>query len=338
MNQKLSAEERKYLTAKHKKEKNAKVRDRIKAVLAYDDGYSYSEIARTLLLDDETIRRHINDYDSKKKLKLDNKGGQSNLDNQQSEKLIAHLEQKTYLFAKDICRYVEKEFNVKYSISGMIKWLHGHNFKYKKPHGVPAKADPEKQAAFIEKYTELKNTIKSDEIILFGDSTHPQHQTKLMHGWIKKGVRKAEKMTACQKRLNLIGAINLATHQVEYQQVEWVNTGSLKGFVEHISNRYPEARKIHFILDNAGYHKSAEFLEYIKTTNIEIHHIPAYSPNLNPIERLWKIMHQEITYNRYYEKFADFRNAVLGFFENIGDYAEIIRNRINDNFQILKMS
>jgi predicted ArsR family transcriptional regulator len=52
---------------------------RIKAVLAYDDGYSYSEIARILLLDDETIRRHIADYLKEEKLDTNNGGSDSKL-------------------------------------------------------------------------------------------------------------------------------------------------------------------------------------------------------------------------------------------------------------------
>lgn len=338
MNQKLSAEERKYLTDKHRKEKNSKVRDRIKAVLAYDDGYSYSEIAKILLLDDESVRRHINDYFSKKKLHTENGGSKSNLNDEQSEKLIIHLEEKTYLHAKDICVYVEKEFGVKYTVSGMTKWLHHNNFCHKKPHGVPAKADSQKQEAFISKYNELKNTIEPNEVILFGDSIHPQHQTRLACGWIKKGVRKAEKMTACQKRVNLIGAIDVNTHHVEYKQVEWVNSESLKAFAEQLCSAYPTASTIHLILDNAGYHKSSEFLQFIETTKIKIHYLPAYSPNLNPIERLWKIMHENATYNRYYEKFSEFTENILGFFKNIGAYSTIIQSRINDNFQRLKLA
>jgi transposase len=338
MNQKLSAKERAYLLAKHKNEKNGKIRDRIKAVLAYDDGYSYSEIARILLLDDETIRRHIDDYFSKNKLRTENSGSKSNLDEEQSEKLIAHLEEKTYLYAKDICSYVKKEFGMSYTVSGMIKWLHYNKFCHKKPHGVPSKADLQKQEAFISKYNELKATVKADEIILFGDSVHPQHQTRLAYGWIKKGVRKAEKMTACQKRVNLIGAIDLNTHHVEYKQVDWVNAESLKAFAEQLCKAYPNASAIHLILDNAGYHKSEEFLRFIETTKIKIHYLPPYSPNLNPIERLWKIMHENITYNRYYEKFSEFTENILGFFSNIGKYSTIIKSRINDNFQCLKFT
>jgi transposase len=338
MNQKLNAEERKYLISKHRSEKNGKVRDRIKAVLAYDDGYCYSEIAKILLLDDETVRRHLNDYFSKKKIQIESGGSQSNLNKERTEKLIAHLEEKTYLHAKEICAYVKKEFGVNYTVSGMIKWLYHNNFCHKKPHGVPAKADVQRQEAFVLKYNELKNTIKADEVILFGDSVHPQHQTRLAYGWIKKGIRKAEKMTACQKRVNLIGAINIDTHHVEYKQVEWVNAESLKAFAEQLCAAYPTASAIHLILDNAGYHKSKELLQFLEATKIKIHYLPPYSPNLNPIERLWKIMHENVTYNRYYEKFSNFTENIVGFFENIEKYSAIIQSRINDKFQRLKFA
>ena len=89
------------------------------------------------------------------------------------------------------------------------------------------------------------------------------------------------------------------------------------------------------MLDNAGYHRSKEILEFLKTSNIIFHYLPPYSPNLNSIERLWKVMHEHVTYNRYYEKFIDFKDGILNFFRNIGDFKEIIQSRINDNFQRL---
>lgn len=336
MDRDITPEERKNLIISHKKERDKRVCDRIKAVLAYDDGYTYSEIAHILLLDDETIRRHINDYFSTHKLAPENGGSQSYLKEAQSLGLKSHLELNTFLYVKDICAYVKEAYKKDYTVSGMTKWLQENDFRYKKPHGVPARADIEKQEAFIIKYEALKNTIKSDEVILFGDSVHPQHQTKLACGWIKKGVRKAEKMTACQKRINIVGAINLSTHQVDYRKVEWVNKESLKAFAEQLCNAYPTASAIHLILDNAGYHKSAEFLEFLATTKIKLHYLPPYSPNLNPVERLWKIMHENTTYNRYYGKLSEFTEGILGFFENIHEYKSIIQTRITDNFQCLK--
>jgi len=57
MEQKLTAQERADLQIRHKKERDKRVCDRIKAVLAYDDGYSYSEIARILLLDNDSLSK-----------------------------------------------------------------------------------------------------------------------------------------------------------------------------------------------------------------------------------------------------------------------------------------
>jgi transposase len=217
----------------------------------------------------------------------------------------------------------------------MTKWLQVNQFRYKKPHGVPAKADATKQATFIEQYEKLKKTLPLDEAIFFMDSTHPAHQTRLAYGWIQKGIRKAEKMTACQKRVNLIGGINLQTHHVEYRQVDWVNASSIQDFLIQLSLENPKTKKIHIIVDNAGYHRSKEILEFLKTSNIIFHYLPPYSPNLNAIERLWKVMHEQVTYNRYYEKFIDFKEGILNFFRNISEFKGIIQSRINDNFQLL---
>jgi transposase len=70
--------------------------------------------------------------------------------------LKKHLEEKTYLYVKDICHYVLQIFSKSYSISGMTRWLRGNDFRYKKPHAVPAKMNEEEQQKFIEDYTLLK--------------------------------------------------------------------------------------------------------------------------------------------------------------------------------------
>lgn len=145
MEWKLSDKQRQDLIQRHRKERDGRVRDRIKAVLAYDDGYSYTEIARILLLDDETIRRHIDDYQQENKLSTNNGGSRGKLTDSESCELIEHLAEITYLYVKDICHYVKEGYQKKYSISGMTKWLQGNGFSYKKPHPVPAKADQEQQ-------------------------------------------------------------------------------------------------------------------------------------------------------------------------------------------------
>jgi transposase len=175
-----------------------------KAVLAYDDGYTYTEISRILLIDDETVRRHIQDYCNENKLSIESGGSDSKLNEKQTQALIAHLSDHTYLTADAICLYVKEKYQIKYTVSGMMKWLHANEFSYKKPHGVPAKANAEAQAAFIAYYEKLKKHIGS-EPLYFTDSVHPQHQTRLAYGWIPKGERKEMPTTGRQKRVNIIG-------------------------------------------------------------------------------------------------------------------------------------
>lgn len=335
MDGKLTAEERAHLQKLHKKERDGRVRDRIKAVLAYDDGYTYSEIARILLLDDETIRRHIDSYQKDKKLAPQNGGSDSKLTDKEARVLIQHLHETTYLYVKDICQHVWNMFGKKFSISGITKWLHAHEFCYKKPHAVPAKADKVKQKKFIQYYNRLKKNAGESEPIYFADSVHPQHQTQLAYGWILKGVRKEIATTAYQKRLNFIGGICLKGHRFTYHQADKVNAITICDFLWKLRLANQGKFKIHLIWDNARYHKNPEVSEFAKELGIKLHYLPPYSPNLNPIERVWKLMHESVRYNQYYGKFSEFANATLGFFKSIGRKKCILRERITDNFQIL---
>lgn len=331
----LTPKERDQLITRHRKERDGRIRDRIKAVLAYDDGYSYAEIARILLLDDETIRRHIDDYQREQKLATANGGSEGKLSDRETRELTDHLQEITYLYVKDICHYVREHTGKLFSVSGMTKWLHTQGFCYKKPHGVPAKADREQQKKFIQYYHRLKKKAGKKEPIYFADSVHPQHQTQLMYGWILKGVRKEIATTAYQKRLNFIGGICLNGHRFIYRQVEKVNMITICDFLWQLRQAHPEKYYVHLIWDNAGYHQNDEVQRFAKELGIKLHYLPPYSPNLNPIERVWKLMHESVRYNQYYGKFSEFSEATLGFFKSIGRKKCILRERITDNFQIL---
>ena len=53
---------------------------------------------------------------------------------------------------------------------------------YKKPQSLPAQADQAKQAAFIAKYEALMMGLRTDEMAIFSDAVHPEHQSRLTHG------------------------------------------------------------------------------------------------------------------------------------------------------------
>lgn len=165
------------------------------------------------------------------KLKPENGGSVEYLTKAESEGLIGHLSERTYLHVKDICDYVKRAFKKKYTVSGMTKWLHAHQFSYKKPHGVPAKANQEDQNKFIQFYEELKEKAGQKEPIYFIDSVHPQHQTQMVYGWILKGQRKNIPTTARQYHLNFIAGICLEGHRIVYRQAKQVNATRVRSFI-----------------------------------------------------------------------------------------------------------
>jgi len=348
----------------------------------------------------------LRDFLREEKLKPLSGGSRSKLDVQQTEDLIAHLEQNTYPSTKEIIEYVKLNYHVNYTQQGMHDWLIQHRFSHKKPKGTPAKFNAERQAEFIKKYYDLKATLNPDELLLFMDSVHPTQETKITYGWIRTGVEKLIATVASRKRINVTGAIDLNTMSVLTREYETINGSSTVDFLKAIDTANPTATKIHIIADGGSAHTSHEvalFLrhsnavnrDYLKTTyDIELcgnttvltrklkmklasilekesvlfenklildtkkltagqllnslkappphpkfimHILPPYSPNLNPIERLWKVMNELSRNNQVFKTFHEFQEKIRTFFrETWVTIADDFRTRINDNFQILK--
>lgn len=133
----LNNKDREQLKAQHKGERDGRVRDRIKAVLLYDKGWSIPAIAEVLLLSDDAIRNHISEYKESKKLKPENGGSTPKLSADQSQRLIDHLRTHTYLYVKDIIAYVRSITGLTYTVPGMRDWLKRSGFSYKKPAVCP---------------------------------------------------------------------------------------------------------------------------------------------------------------------------------------------------------
>jgi len=334
----LEKDERIKLEEQHRKERDGRIKDRIKAVLARDAGAAYEDIAFILRVDVVTVRRFVDEYIDSKKVKPQNGGSSPKLDEKQTKELIKHLQENLYQTVKAIRAYVYKTFRVKYSRQGMTDWLIRNNFGFKKATGIPRKADPKKQAEFVEEYKKLKENLPENEVILFCDSVHPNQATKLTYGWIYKGTQALIPTSAGRKRLNVSGTINLETMNLVLTQEETKNITS-EVFIEHlkeIEKTYPDAKKIHVFGDNAPYQTSKEVKAYLETSRIVFHYIPVNSPNLNPIERLWKVFHRHVSNNRYYQTFSDFKKAARAFFTKTYNRIKYrLTKEINDNFQTL---
>lgn len=335
--QPLSDDQKKDLELRHRYEDDGRIRDRIKAVLLKSEGWKNKAIAQALRIHEETVRQHLTDWSSDEKLKSENGGSYSKLDEAQTRSLDTHLSNTTYTRVMDICVYVEATFGVRYTVSGMTKWLKEHKFSYKHPKNVPAKADIAKQEEFIENYLTLVADTPTNEPILFMDSAHPTMATKVVCGWIKKGVDKPIAQTASRTRVNVMGAIELATMKVVSCRPDYVNAETTVAFFDQLKLVYPLAPSIHIILDQSGYHRSQLVRDEAIKRNMILHYLPPYSPNLNPIERLWKVMNENVRNNVFFKSVKHFKESICEFFDKtITEIAHSLRGRINDNFQTIK--
>ena len=333
----LTAKEKAVLEHRHRETRDVRELDRIKAVLLRSEDWSIAAITQALRVHESTIARHIKDYLEEAKLTFSKGGSDSFLSNEQTEELISHLTENLYHHTHDIAVYIQARWAIEYSVSGLNKLLHRHGFTYKKPKGRPYKIDPAKQAAFMKRYKRLKASLDNGEKILFIDAVHPSQATKLSYGWIRKGKTVEISTTASRTRINLIGAIELGNiSETVTNTYETINTEAVSAFFQKLREQYPIKLKLHIILDQSGYHRSDDLKKAAKKLNIRLHYLPPYSPNLNPIERLWKVMNEHVRNNKFFNSANEFRSGISNFFEKtLPEIGDSLNERINDNFQKL---
>ena len=322
----------------HRAAKNKKDADKIKAVYLLSRGKTPQEIAEVLMLDIDTIGNYRKRYETEGisgLLKNNYFGSEPMLSCVEIEELSAHLETETYLTVEAIVEHVKQIYNVQYSISGMRQLLHRLKFVYKKAKTIPGKANAELQKAYLKQLKEILKNKSEHDAHYYLDGVHPQHNTQLAYGWIKKGQDKVVKSNSGRQRININGALNVDTLEVIIRTDDTINTQSTLKLFETLEQKHPNAESIFITLDNAKYYKNRLVYEYLKTSKIKLLFMPPYSPNLNLIERLWKFMRKTILYNKYYEKFADFKIVVMQFFENIAQYSDKLSTLLTKNFQII---
>jgi transposase len=90
-------------------------------------------------------------------------------------------------------------------------------------------------------------------------------------------------------------------------QFDIFDAASFKVFLENLLKLRGRGKKALIILDNARYHHAEELSEWLEKQRqrIELLFLPPYSPDLNPIERVWKLTRRLCTHNRYFETLED---------------------------------
>ena len=314
---------------------------RANALVLLDRGMSPAEVARVLLLDDETIRRwrELFDRDGVDGLAGFHFGGrQAFLSVEGQDRLRTWVGDHLPRSTREVGAWIEQQFGRTFeSRSGLIKLLHRLGFEHRKPAPVACKMDPGKQRAFIAHYENLLNHLPADETVMFIDAVHPVHGAKPVGCWAPRGAAVAVEQTTGREHLNIHGAIDLETGATQMLLVDRVDTQSTLDLFAAIERRFPRQRRIHVVADRARCHRSQPVWAWLRRPDcrIRLHLLPPYCPHLNPIERLWGVMHKAITHNRCSASLKAFQAEILTFLRRtVPQNWDRFRDQITDNFRV----
>lgn len=321
----------------HRREKDKKIADKLKAVYLLGSGWEVSKVCEALLLDENTLYRYFSSYKESgipNLLENQYKGAETKLSLSELEDLERYLEAHPLRTTKQAIEYVEQEFETTYSVSGMNALLKRLGFVFKKPRAVPGKSDADAQKKFIKKYRKIRENMGDEDSLFFMDGVHPHHNPLVQYGWFKKGSKVPLKTNTRYTRINITGAVDIDTHEVVAQEFATLNEESTLDFFEKLRKKKPTGW-IYLVLDNASYNDTKRVRAFAKLIGIKLLYLPPYSPNLNLIERLWGQMQREILYNRYYATFDEFRSACMGYLKGLWRKKDMLKNLLTEKFETL---
>jgi transposase len=144
--------------------------------------------------------------------------------------------------------------------------------------------------------------------VFFVDSAHFVMAAFL--GILWSAARLFVKSPSGRQRFNVLGALHAITHDIiTVCNDTYINSGSVCELMRKIRQAFPTI-PISLVMDNARYQRCKLVMETAAILRIQLVFLPAYSPNLNLIERLWKFVKKQCLYAHYYENFAAFKTAI----------------------------
>lgn len=207
----LAEKERKLLREIQRNEKYKRDYIKVTVLLMLDLCQSPSDIALFLGIDDATVYRHLENYQTKeldKYLENNYHGYWRKLDSFQLARSRTELKTRLYENAAEICAFIKEEFGVCYGVEGLVPLLHRIGFEYKKTKQVPCKADAVEQAKFITEFEELQAQKEADEGHYFIDALHPTLNSEASYGRIERGEEYQIRSNSGRTRANILGALN----------------------------------------------------------------------------------------------------------------------------------
>jgi len=269
---------------------------RIMAIIMLLTGIDREQVCAALLVGERTVRKLIAAFN---KSGIDGlivkkrSGAPRKISAAYAEKLVLDIEQpesaqRTFWTVKSFHGYIAQKYGIECSYDTVRRFFHEKSFSLKVPQPWPNRQNEVEREAFREKLRSLD--ANQDIEIWFADETGVEGEPKPRRHWAKIGSKPRVVKNGDHRRLNIMGTVCPRTG--EFCAIESPHSDSewFQVFLDEAAKMVkPQRKRNVLILDNASWHKK-------KTLNwhfFEPIYLPPYSPDLNPIERLWLVMKAE---------------------------------------------
>lgn len=266
-------------------------------------GLSHKEIAAIARVDPDTVTNYLKQYTQKglDGLLEDNYRQPRSQLEPQRDKLKKLFEEQPPHTVNHAIEMIFETTGIRLKHSGCRDLLKKMGLKFRRTGLVPGKAlDDNKQQAAQQEFHDnklqpvLKEAKAGERHVLFVDAAHFVMGAFLGLVWCF--IRVLLPSHCGRMRYNVLGAFNPITHEVITKTNDtYINQVVFCDFLETIAKSYQGTKlPITLILDNARYQKCKSVFAKAKELGIELLYLPAYSPNLNLIERLWRFVKKKV--------------------------------------------
>lgn len=233
---------------------------------------------------------------------------------------------------------IEELTGIKLSDSQVGRIMRRMGMRYQKSAAVPGKCDPQMQFDFLddELLPRLEEARKGERRVFFVDAAHFVMGAFL--GMIWAFSRVFVRTGSGRRRYSVLGAVETRDHDfISVRTTGPVNTETICELISKIDLSYP-GEEITLVMDNAPYQRNRKVAEIAESVGIELLYLPSYSPNLNLIERVWRLVKSKCLRNRYHETFKHFVGAIDGFIDSLsGENRHLLKSLVTENFQMFEI-
>jgi transposase len=339
----LTPQQRNDISDRRRQVQDRRIYQRLSAVLWSDAGRTREEIAELVGVSTRQVGQWLRIFRNKgleQLCTLHYQGDPGRLRPAQVQRLKQEIATGVFHNAEQVRTWVREAWGVDYSISGLKDLLRRIGASYHKVSGFFWKADVEEQKKFVRKHRRHKREAGPTTRRYFVDACHPVWGVDLLYScWLLVGQRFYVGVGNGRKRLNILGAYSPDDHDyVDLRLTKENITGEqFVRLLEALRAKHPGTEKFLLYLDNARYYSKPCVKEWLANhREFRLVPLPAYSPNLNLIERLWKFLRKKAL-NRWHKTFEAMQGAVAEVLDHLDEYRDELSTLMTERFAIVEV-